>query len=73
MFNLWVGVARVGMSSWIFLLLFTMPSFGGPVTVTFEFTTQDGCRGLQKVVTKELATYSMNKDELVECHETKAP
>ena len=53
---------------WVFLLLFTMPSFGGPVSVKFEFTTEDACQRLQKVVVRELATYSMNKYTLVECH-----
>lgn len=59
------------MNVFVFLLLFTMPSFGGPVTVRFEFQTLDGCQRLQKVVTKELATYAMNKHELVECHPEK--
>lgn len=55
--------------SWVFLLLFIMPSFGGEVRVQFEFTSLDGCQRLQKVVTRELATYSMNKYDLVECYE----
>ncbi len=56
------------MNVFVFLLLFTMPSFGGPVKVRFEFQTEDGCQRIQKVVTRELATYAMNKHELVECH-----
>ena len=56
------------MNVFVFLLLFTMPSFGGPVKVKFEFQTLDGCQRLQKVVTRELAQNGMDKYELVECH-----
>lgn len=54
--------------TWVFLLLFTLPSFGGPVTVRFEFTTEDGCRRIQKVVVRELAEAGSNKYQLVECY-----
>ena len=54
--------------SWVFLLLFTLPSFGGPVTVRFEFTSEDGCQRIQKVVLNELDKNGMNKYDLVECH-----
>ena len=55
--------------TWIFLLLFTLPSFGGPVEVRFKFTDLDSCKRLQKTVVRQLAEMSMNKYELVECHE----
>ena len=57
------------MTVFVFLLLFTMPSFGGAVKVKFEFQTLDGCERIQKVVTRELAKNGMDKYELVECHE----
>ena len=56
------------MNVFVFLLLFTMPSFGGPVRVQFEFTTLDGCQRIQKVVTRELAKNGMDNYELVACH-----
>lgn len=61
------------MLTWVFLLLFALPSFGGPVEVKFTFTTEDACRRLQRVVVREMAQISMNKYELVECHGTPAP
>ena len=57
------------MSVFVFLLLFTLPSFGGPVEVRFQFTDLDSCKKLQKVVVRQLAEMSMNKYELRECRE----
>ncbi len=59
------------MTAFVFLLLFTLPSFGGPVKVRFEFQTLDGCQRVQKVVTRQLSENGMNKYELVECREDK--
>lgn len=55
------------MTVFVFLLLFALPSFGGPITVRFEFQTLDGCQRIQKVVMRQLAENGMNKYELVEC------
>ena len=57
------------MNVFVFLLLFNLPSFGGDVKVTFEFSTLDGCQRIQNVVTRQLAENGMNKYELVKCHE----
>jgi hypothetical protein len=54
--------------TWIFVLLFTLPTFGGPVRVQFEFTSLDGCQRIQKVVLKELAQNAMQKFDLIECY-----
>ena len=59
------------MTTFVFLLLFTLPTFGGPVTVRFEFQTLDGCQRIEKVVTRKLAENGMNKYELIECAEAK--
>ena len=53
---------------WVFILLFTLPTFGGPVRVQFEFASQDGCQRIQKVVLRELAQNAMQKFDLIECH-----
>ena len=52
-----------------FLLLFAMPSFGGPEEVRFTFTVEVSCQKLPRVVVREMAKMSMDKYELVECHE----
>lgn len=49
------------MNIFVFLLLFTMPSFGGAVKVRFEFQTLDGCQRIEKVVLRELEKNGMNK------------
>lgn len=59
------------MNVFVFLLLFTMPSFGGPVTATFEVpTTLDRCVAVQYTVMRKLNENGMKKYELVECHQT---
>ena len=56
------------MNAFVFLLLFTMPSFGGPVRATFEAPTLARCQELQPTITAKLNESGMRKYELVECH-----
>ena len=53
-------------TAWVFVLLLHLPTFGGPVRVKFEVTTEDGCRRLQRVVTREMDGLRL-RYSLVEC------
>ena len=50
-----------------FILVFTMPSFGGAVEVRITAQTIDGCERLQKVVVRELRDRKMEKFTLKSC------
>ena len=51
---------------WIFVISLMMPSFGGPVHVTVDATTEDGCQRLRKVITREMDKLSTRYD-VTEC------
>ena len=62
------------MHVWVFILLFQLPSFGGPTAVAFGFQTEDGCRRMQKVVMRELTERQMTRFTVVQdCTSTLAP
>ena len=54
------------LAEWVFVLLLHLPTFGGPIRVKFEVTTEDGCRRLQRVVTREMDGLRL-RYSLVEC------
>ena len=62
------------MTIWVFILLFQLPSFGGPTSVAFAFQTEDGCRRMQKVVMRELTERQMTRFTVIQdCTPTPAP
>ena len=62
------------MHVWVFILLFQLPSFGGPTAVAFGFQTEDGCRRMQKVVMRELTERQMTRFTVVQdCTPISAP
>ena len=50
-----------------FILVFTLPSFGGTTEVKITAQTLDGCERLQKVVVRELRDRQMSKFTLKTC------
>ncbi len=47
------------MGAWIFIVLMTLPSFGGTIKVTFETTGQESCEKLRRVVLKSMDGFTM--------------
>lgn len=48
------------LAPYIFTILLSMPSFGGPVTVTFEATDKESCLKLHKLISKQAANMRLN-------------
>lgn len=56
------------MLEWLFIISMLLPTFGGPVHLTFETTTEEGCLKLRKVVVKEMDGMRFQY-QVSECHQ----
>lgn len=46
--------------TWIFLITFALPSFGGPVLIRFELTDESACKVVRRIAIQQLAEHRSN-------------
>lgn len=55
-------------TSWVFLILLQLPSFGGDVAVAFAHQTEEGCLKMRRVVERQMEEMSMTKRTITACY-----
>ena len=57
----------MAVETWLFAILLTMPSFGGPITVDFKTTSLESCEKLRKVVERAFFEDYRGKGKMTAC------